>query len=85
MSVSFTEYKDAFAYAQKEANASGMSRGIEKPIPPYRQWSVITLPRPQNRNGHELRCQVVATEHVDRVARGYEADVGLQAKTAGSA
>jgi hypothetical protein len=79
---SFKTYGEAFKVAQEEANASGMSRGIEKPIPPYNQWSVITLPRPQNRNGHELRCQVVATEHADRVARGYEADVGLPARTA---
>ncbi len=82
MSVSFAEYKDAFVYAQKEANASGVSRGIEKPVPPYNQWSVISLSRPQNRSEHELRCQVVATEHADRVARGYEVDVGLPARTA---
>lgn len=82
MSKSFKTYGEAFKVAQEEANASGMSRGIEKPIPPYNQWSVITLPRPQNRNGHELRCQLVATEHADRVARGYEADVGLPARTA---
>lgn len=85
MSTSFKTYKEAFAHAQKEANASGMSRGIEKPVPPYNEWNVITLPRPQNRFGHELRCQVVATEHVDRVARGYEADVGIPARVAGPA
>lgn len=82
MSRSFKTYGEAFKVAQEEANASGMSRGIEKPVPPYNQWSVIVLPRPQNRFGHELRCQVVATEHVDRVARGYEADVGIPARTA---
>jgi len=80
----FESYKEAFAYAQGEANKSGISRGIEKPVPPYNQWNVIVLPRPQNRNGHELRCQLVATEHVDRVARGYEADVGIPARIAGS-
>ena len=79
---SFNTYGEAFKVAQEEANASGMSRGFEKPVPPYNQWSVISLPRPQNRNGHELRCQVVATEHADRVARGYEVDVGLPARTA---
>jgi len=86
MSHTFGTYEEAFVHAQREANASGISRGIEKPVPPCKsEWTVIVLPRPQNRFGHELRCQVVATEHVDRVARGYEADVGISSRTAGSA
>lgn len=81
----FKSYGEAFKHAQESANEGGISYGIEKPVPPFNEWNVLMLPRPQNRFGYELRCQVVATEHADRVARGYEADVGIPARIAGSA
>lgn len=81
----FKTYGEAFAHAQKSANEFGVSYGIEKPVPPYNEWNVLMLPGTKFRRGHELRCQVVATEHVDRVARGYEADVGISTRIAGAA
>jgi len=64
MSV-FATWSEARAHAQAQANKLGLSFGIEKPTP-YQGWSVKMLPRPENRCGWELRCEVVDPERIAR-------------------
>jgi hypothetical protein len=55
---SFRSYHDAEDYAIDQANASDLDVGIER-NPLFGTFQVFFLPRPENRQGHELRCQVV--------------------------
>jgi len=55
----FPTYEEAFQYAQQQANATGISMGLEKPTAYEKGWNVSFLPKPANRSGWELRCQVV--------------------------
>lgn len=51
------------AAAQAFANRSGTSVGIEKPTP-YQKWTCKGLPRPEFRQGYELRIESVDPETV---------------------
>jgi hypothetical protein len=60
---SFKEYDEARAVAQREADADGMDRGLER-MPDYtgrggHVYRVFLLPGRHERCGHELRCEVV--------------------------
>lgn len=63
MSTGFPDYHSAFAHAVRLARLLGKEVGIEaakeygKPI-----YRVFSLPKPENRFGHELRCQVVTPD-----------------------
>jgi hypothetical protein len=60
---SFPNYGAAFIYAQALANKMRMDVGLARPfqaIDPA--WTVFLLPKPENRQGFELRCQVVQPE-----------------------
>jgi hypothetical protein len=61
-------YRAARAEAQSKANATGYDHGIERNAI---GWSVFMLPQKQNRYGHELRCEVVSCEHLDRRQKGH--------------
>lgn len=50
-------YDDVFNEAIDKANLTGMDVGITRDI--FGGWSTFLLPRPENRRGKELRCQVV--------------------------
>jgi hypothetical protein len=59
--VSFhREYRDAFNAACDMARLRGREMGLEKVDGPLEKgFRVISLPKPENRYGFELRCQVV--------------------------
>lgn len=52
----FPTYQEAVTYARVQATKLGMDHGLERLGASYR---VFILPRPENRYGHELRCEVV--------------------------
>ena len=52
----FDKYEEARAVAQEQANNMQLSFGIEKL---NGKWRVFMLPKPENRQGFELRCEVV--------------------------
>lgn len=56
--------------AQADANADGRDRGIEA-NDVFQQWHTFMLPQRQNRTGHELFCEVVSCERLDRCERGH--------------
>jgi len=51
------DYKTAFDEAQAKADQFGADYGITKNM--LGGYSVFRLPRPENRSGLDLRCQVV--------------------------
>jgi hypothetical protein len=58
----FPTYEAAFAWAQEYANANGQTMGLERndgPLTRHEPFRVCMLPRPENRQGFELRCEVV--------------------------
>ena len=62
MAEQFREYRDAFNYAVEWADKRNADCGIEKVKCPFARremFNVHFLPKPQNRYGFELRCQVV--------------------------
>ena len=60
MSAFFDSYADARRFAQERANRSGISYGIERVFYAlYDGYVVQCLPKPENRSGWELRCEVV--------------------------
>jgi hypothetical protein len=61
MSTTFATYELARAHAQKQADQPPHhSYGIERNTSGICEpWRVFLLPRPRNRYGHELRCEVV--------------------------
>lgn len=60
----YRDYHEAHAYAIKLARDLGREMGLEKASSLYYGkdpgFNVIHLPKPENRFGHELRCQVVS-------------------------
>lgn len=65
-----TAYIAARAKAQAAANADGFDRGLEvNEI--FREYTIRMLPQRRNRFGHELRCEVVSCENIDRCQPGH--------------
>lgn len=58
----FKDYRGAFNAACEQAAMRGREVGLEKVDNPIdgKGYRVISLPKPENRSGLELRCQVVA-------------------------
>lgn len=52
-------YDEAYQAACKRAVELGTDQGIEKNQYTTGGFRVFMLPRPENRCGHELRCEVV--------------------------
>jgi hypothetical protein len=60
MSAFFESYEDARRFAQDRANVSRLSYGIERVSNALEKGYVVRgLPKPENRSGWELRCEVV--------------------------
>lgn len=57
----YDTYKEARAAAQKFANESKLSVGVEKPTA-YQKWTCKLLPKPEHRQGYELRIECVDPE-----------------------
>lgn len=57
-------YLVARAEAQARANESGQEIGLEA-NDLFRTFNSFALPLPQNRQGHELRCEVVRPERMN--------------------
>ena len=51
------DYCEAFNEAVETADRLGMDVGLMRNA--FGGWSIFLLPRPENRRGEELRCQVV--------------------------
>lgn len=64
--TSFETWKPAHEYAQAQADKLKISFGIEKL---GGQFRVFMLPKPENRTGHELRCEVVDPMTVNPVTK----------------
>jgi hypothetical protein len=57
----FTDYKDARKVAQELANRIGHDVGIWRAKEFGKDgYNIRSLPKPQNRFGHELQCEVVS-------------------------
>jgi hypothetical protein len=56
MSKFFSDYHEAHRYAEERARLLHLDFGIEG----ARGYTVKMLPRPENRQGWELRCEVVS-------------------------
>ena len=54
-------YAVAREAAQRKANEVGLEVGLEW-LGTYGGWRSFLLPRPENRQGFELRCEVVRPE-----------------------
>lgn len=71
------QYQAAREFAQREADADGMDRGIElmqlyRPKPSaHDYYRVFLLPRRHNRQGHETRCEVVMCSDLKRCQIGH--------------
>jgi len=63
-------YRAARAEAQKRANETGFDIGLER-NDLFKTFSTFMLPRRENRTGHELRCEVVSCENLDRCQPGH--------------
>lgn len=62
MAQEHVEYRDAFNAAVELARFLKRETGIEKVRCPFRKreiFKVYSLPKPENRQGFELRCQIV--------------------------
>jgi len=57
----YREYNEAFNSAIRLARLLRREVGLEKGDNPLdgKGWRIFSLPKPANRYGHELRCQVV--------------------------
>lgn len=62
MSTFFREWKDAHTAAVKLARQIGHDVGLEKADNPIdgKGYRIFSLPKPENRYGFELRCEVVS-------------------------
>lgn len=68
--MTFSDWKDARNHAEQKTRELRIPHGIEKRTGPLdRGYAVFMLPRPENRTGHELRCEVVECADVGVVAR----------------
>jgi hypothetical protein len=54
-------YSETRAAAQAYANKYGRDVGLER-NDLFKTYALFLLPSPQNRYGHELRCEVVRSE-----------------------
>lgn len=62
------DYREARAHAQREANADGFDRGLER-LPDFQgghHYRTFRLPDRRHRQGHETRCEVVSCETLAR-------------------
>lgn len=64
------KYKAARADAQKRANETGFDVGLER-NDIFKMFNVFGLPQKANRYGHELRCEVVSCEILDKCQKGH--------------
>lgn len=64
------KYLAARADAQAKANELGFDHGIER-NDLFKSFRVFMLPRRENRYGHELRCETVQCEKLDRCQPGH--------------
>ena len=63
-------YRTARALAQSAANESGYDYGLEYNSV-FFEYRVFLLPARQHRSGHELRCEVVMPERIERQKPGH--------------
>jgi hypothetical protein len=63
-------YTAARAEAQRDANTYGFDYGIEA-CELSRRWRIFMLPRRENRQGFELRCEVVSCENLSKCQPGH--------------
>jgi hypothetical protein len=63
-------YRSAREKAQRGANETGFDHGVEA-NDVMRTFSTFMLPQKQNRSGHELRCEVVSCESLDKCQKGH--------------
>ena len=61
-------YETARERAQKRANATGMDIGLERSMFGF---TTFVLPRKENRYGHELQCEVVMCERLEKCQPGH--------------
>ncbi len=64
------DYKEARDHAQKHANETGYDYGLEFNTL-FKTYRVFMLPGAKYRSGHELRCEVVSCDHIDRRKPGH--------------
>lgn len=70
MSQNFYTYEEAKTYAVKQVREIRVAYGIEKALGPLQKgYNVIMLPRPENRCGHELRCEALEPEHYPPIVK----------------
>lgn len=60
----------ARAEAQRKANETGLDHGLECNNV-FKEWRSWTLPRREHRSGHELVCEVVMPEQLERCRSGH--------------
>jgi hypothetical protein len=63
-------YSKARAEAQARANETGYDIGLER-NDLFKTFRTFMLPQRQNRSGHELQCEVVSCENLDRCKPGH--------------
>lgn len=63
-------YRTARADAQRRANETGYDHGLEYNSV-FFEYRVFLLPARQHRSGHELRCEVVMSDHLERQRPGH--------------
>lgn len=63
-------YRTARAEAQRAADVDGYDRGLEA-NDLMKTWRVFMLPQAKNRQGHELRCEVVSAMDVAKQKPGH--------------
>ena len=56
--------------AQKRANDTGFDYGLE-PSDMFQEYRIFMLPMKGNRSGHELRCEVVMCEDLNKCQKGH--------------
>jgi hypothetical protein len=64
------QYLAAREIAQRDANEDGFDRGIER-NDAFKYFRVFMLPQKKNRYGHELRCEVVMCEKLEKCQPGH--------------
>lgn len=61
-------YEEAKKYAQERADQTGYDYGVEKSGGAFRSFM---LPQKRNRQGHELRCEVVSPMRLEKCQPGH--------------
>lgn len=54
----YRRYEDCKKDAQEKASVTGRDQGVEY-NKLFGYWRFFSLPNPENRVGHELRCEVI--------------------------